>query len=57
MAPNMAMAERVFRLGLAVLIVNLCYMGVLSGILALVLGIVAFFLPITGLTGHCPLHA
>ena len=48
--------DRVLRVILAVAIAVLYFTGVLSGAWAIVLGVIAVILLITGLVGFCPLY-
>ena len=48
--------DRVLRVILAVAIAVLYFTGVLSGTWAIVLGVIAVILLITGLVGFCPLY-
>lgn len=54
MTQNMGTADRIIRLAIVVFIAVLYYMGVLSGTLAIILGIVAVAFLVTSLIGWCP---
>ena len=56
MEKNMAMADRVIRAVIAVVIVVLYFTGVLNGTLALILGIVAVVFLLTGIISFCPIY-
>lgn len=53
---NMGAVDRVVRLIIAIIIGALFYAGKLSGVWAIVLGIVAVAFLVTGLVGWCPLY-
>ncbi len=57
MKSNMAGADRVIRLLIAVAIAVLYFMGKLNGTLAIILEIVAIAFLVTGLVGWCPIYA
>jgi len=57
MKANMALIDRVVRVALAVLVGVLYFMGQISGILAIVLGVVAIVFLATSLINFCPLYA
>lgn len=54
MKKNMGTADRVIRVIAAVIIGILYFTGAISGTLAVILGIVAVLLLLTGITGICP---
>ena len=56
MKKNESGFDRVLRVILAVAIAVLYFTGVLSGTWAIVLGVIAVILLITGLVGFCPLY-
>ena len=56
MKMNMGMFDRLIRLMLAVGVVVLYLSGMITGIQALVLGILAAILMLTCFTGFCPLY-
>ena len=56
METNMGIIDRVFRVGLALVVVTLIATGVISGILAIILGIFAAVFILTSLIGFCPLY-
>lgn len=57
MTKNMGNADKWIRLTVAVLIGVLFYTNVISGTVALVLGIVALVFALTSLVNFCPLYA
>ncbi len=57
MKRNVGTIDRVIRIGIALIIGVLYLTGQLSGTAAVILGIVALILLITGLFGSCPLYA
>jgi hypothetical protein len=57
MKQNMSTTDRYVRAIVAVVIAALVYLNVLTGTLAVVLGIVAAILFLTALVGFCPLYA
>jgi len=54
MTQNMGTADKIIRLAVVVLIAVLYYMGVVSGTLATILGVVAVAFLVTSLIGWCP---
>ncbi len=54
MKKNMGTADRVIRAIAAVVIGVLYFTGAISGVLAVILGIVAVLLLLTSITGVCP---
>ena len=56
MKKNMGTADRGIRLALAIVVALLYFMGTISGIAAIVLGIFALVFVITSLIGHCPAY-
>ncbi len=56
MKSNMGTIDRIFRLSVAVIIAVLYFTGQLSGIAAIILGIVAVAFLLTSLIGWCPLY-
>lgn len=56
MVKNMGMVDRVLRVAAAVVIAILYFTGAIGGALAVVLGIVALLLLLTGIVGFCPLY-
>jgi hypothetical protein len=54
---NMSSVYRIVRLVLVALVAILYFMNVISGTLALVLGIVAVIFLVTSLVSFCPLYA
>jgi hypothetical protein len=57
MQKNMGTIDRAVRVLVAVVIAALIVMGQISGILALVLGILAGVFVLTSVVGFCPLYA
>jgi hypothetical protein len=56
MAKNMGTNDRVIRFIFAVLVAVLYFTGVISGTLALILGIVAVIFLLTSVVSFCPLY-
>lgn len=56
MKPNMGTVDKAVRIGAAVLIAILYYMGTISGVLALILLVVAGIFILTSLVSFCPLY-
>ena len=56
MKPNMGTMDRAVRLLVAVAILVLYFTGVISGTVALVLGIVAVVFALTSLAARCPAY-
>jgi len=56
MKKNMGPLDRIIRLALAVLVAILYFTNVISGTLAVILGIVAVIFLVTSLFGVCPLY-
>ncbi len=56
MNKNMSNADRAIRLAVVVVIAILYYTGVVSGTLAIILGVVAVAFVLTSLIGWCPLY-
>ncbi len=54
MKKNMGSADRTIRVLAAILIAVLYFTDTISGVLAIVLGIIALAFLITGFTGSCP---
>jgi hypothetical protein len=57
MRKNMGAIDRTVRVALALAVGVLAYLHVLTGPLAVVLGIVALVFVATGLVGFCPIYA
>ena len=57
MKKNMGIADRALRIILAIVVAVLIYLGELSGIAAIVLGILAGVFLLTSLISFCPLYA
>jgi hypothetical protein len=56
MKQNMGTIDRIFRLIVAIIIAALYFTGQLSGIAAIILGIVALVLLLTAVIGFCPAY-
>ena len=56
MKANMGSTDKIIRIFIALLISVLYYLGVISGTIALVLGIFAVIFAITSLISFCPLY-
>ena len=56
MTKNMGNTDKMIRLSLAALVAVLHFMGIISGTLALVLGIFAIIFALTSLVSFCPLY-
>jgi hypothetical protein len=57
MKKNIGNIDRAIRILLAIMVIVLYSTGSISGVTAIVLGIVAFIFIITSLIGFCPLYA
>lgn len=57
MKMNMGMIDRVIRVALAVVVGLLIVTGQLSGIWAIILGVLALVFVLTSAVGFCPLYA
>jgi hypothetical protein len=53
---NMGTVDRIIRLAVAAVIAILYFTGLISGVLAIVLGIVAAILVLTSIVSFCPLY-
>jgi len=56
MKKNMGTLDRIIRMALVVLVAVLYFTNVISGTLAIILGVVALVFLITSLVGVCPLY-
>jgi hypothetical protein len=56
MKKNMGTIDRVIRIVLAIVVVILYMNGSITGVAAIILGILAFVFIITSLIGFCPLY-
>ena len=56
MEKNMGTIDRIIRILLAIVIVVLFIMGSITGVAAIILGILAFVLILTSMIGFCPLY-
>lgn len=54
---NMGVADRVFRMGLAAVLLILAFSNATGGVLALLLGTVSVILIVTSASGTCPLYS
>lgn len=57
MKKNMGTIDRVIRAVFAVAVAILYFTGVISGTIAIILGILAIILLVTSIVGFCPLYA
>ena len=57
MKKNMSSADKIIRVLLAILIAILYFTNQITGIAAIVLGVLALIFLLTGLIGFCPLYA
>ena len=57
MTKNLGTVDRIIRFVAAVVVAILYYTGVISGTLAIVLGVLAVILLVTSIIGFCPLYA
>ncbi|MFZ1982325.1 MAG: DUF2892 domain-containing protein [Smithella sp.] len=57
MKKNMGTIDRAIRILLAIVVIILCINGSITGIAAIILGILAFVFIVTSLIGFCPLYA
>ena len=56
MIKNMGTVDRVLRVALAILVAVLYFTGVISGTVALILGVLAVVFLLTSFVGTCPLY-
>ena len=56
MKKNMGTLDRIIRVALAILVLILYLTGAISGIVAIILGLVALIFLVTSLLGYCPLY-
>lgn len=56
MTKNVGTVDRIVRIVLALAIAILIFTGVLSGTLAIILGVLAAVFLLTGIIGFCPLY-
>ena len=56
MKKNMGIIDKIIRILLAVVVIVLYLNGSITGIAAIILGIVAFVFIVTSLIGFCPLY-
>jgi Protein of unknown function (DUF2892) len=57
MKKNMGTIDRVIRILLAIVFIVLYLNGSITGVVAIILGILAFVFIVTSLIGFCPLYA
>ncbi len=57
MKKNMGLVDRILRTILAVIVAALYFGGLISGVVAVVLGIFAVIFLVTSFTGLCPLYS
>ncbi|NQU03721.1 MAG: DUF2892 domain-containing protein [Syntrophaceae bacterium] len=57
MKKNMGTLDRTIRIVLALVVVVLYFMGKISGVAAIILGIFALIFIVTSFIGYCPLYA
>ena len=57
MSKNMGSVDRVIRLVLAAVVAILYFTGAISGVWAIILGILAAIFVVTSFIGFCPLYA
>jgi len=56
MKKNMGTIDRIIRVLLAIVVAVLYFQGVITGTLAVILGIVAIIFIVTSLIGFCPMY-
>lgn len=56
MVKNMGTVDRVVRIGFALIVAVLYVAGLITGWLALILGVLALVFLVTGIVGFCPLY-
>jgi Protein of unknown function (DUF2892) len=56
MKKNMGTIDRIIRILLAIVVIGLYLNGTITGVAAIILGIVAFVFIVTSLIGFCPLY-
>ncbi len=56
MKQNMGVVDRIIRMALVVLVAVLYFTNIISGTLAIILGILALVFFLTSLVGTCPLY-
>jgi len=57
MKKNMGNADRIIRILAAIIVAILYFTGVISGLVAIFLGVVAIIFVLTSLVSFCPLYA
>jgi len=57
MEKNMGTVDKIIRILLAIVVIVLYLNGSITGVAAIILGIVAFVFIVTSLIGFCPLYA
>ena len=56
MKKNMGTIDRIIRILLAIVVIGLYLNGTITGVAAIILGIVVFVFIVTSLIGFCPLY-
>jgi len=56
MINNMGMLDRIIRIILAIVVIVLYLTGQISGVAAIILGVIAAIFVVTSLIGFCPLY-
>ena len=56
MINNMGMLDRIIRIILAIVVIVLYSMGQISGLAAIILGVIALIFIVTSLIGYCPMY-
>lgn len=54
--PNMGTVDRVVRVAIALLIAALYFMNIISGTVAIILGVLAIVFVLTSMVSFCPLY-
>lgn len=57
MKKNMGSADRIIRVVIGLIIATLYFMEIISGTLAIILGVIAVIFILTSLVSFCPLYA
>lgn len=57
MTPNMSKIDGKIRLGIALIIIGLYFLNIISGTIAIILGVVAFIFILTSFINFCPLYS
>lgn len=56
MINNMGVLDRIIRVVIAIVIAVLYYYGQMSGLAAIILGLIAVIFILTGIVGYCPVY-